>query len=86
MNELTEEDKYLLSKGIDPYYDGATQPIPMDSTDDELLKVLAARDEFKRMQYKNLGGGDMYYEMQQPTPDRRKMEDALLMEMINEGY
>ena len=86
MNDLSPEDQYLLSKGIDPFYDGATQPMSMESTDDELLKALAARDEFKRMQYQKLGGGDMYHEMQQPAVDRREMEDALLMEMINEGY
>lgn len=86
MNDLSPEDQYLLSKGIDPFYDGATQPMPMESMDDELLKVLAARDEFKRMQYQNLGGGDMYHEMQQPARNREDLEDALLMEMINEGY
>lgn len=86
MNGLSAEDQYLISKGIDPFSDGATQPMPMESTDDELLKALAARDEFKRMQYQKLGGGDMYHEMQQPAADRRELEDALLMEMINEGY
>lgn len=86
MNGLSAEDQYLLSKGIDPFSDGATQPMPMKSTDDELLKALAARDEFERMQYQKLGGGDMYHEMQQPAVDRRELEDALLMEMINEGY
>ena len=86
MNNLSAEDQYLLSKGIDPFSDGATQPMPMESTDDELLKALAARDEFKRMQYQKLGGGDMYHEMQQPAADRKELEDALLMEMINEGY
>ena len=86
MNGLSAEDQYLLSKGIDPYQGEATQPKSEESTDDELLKALAARDEFKRMQYQKLGGGDMYHEMQQPAADRREMEDALLMEMINEGY
>lgn len=86
MNGLSGEDQYLLSKGIDPYYDGATQPMSMESTDDELLKALAARDEFKRMQYQKLGGGDMYHEMQDPALNRQEMEDALLMEMMNEGY
>ena len=86
MNDFSPEDQFLLSKGIDPFYSGATQPMSEESTDDELLKALAARDEFKRMQYQKLGGGDMYHEMQQPAADRREMEDALLMEMINEGY
>ena len=86
MNNLSAEDQYLLSKGIDPFSDGAAQPMSVESTDDELLKALAARDEFKRMQYQKLGGGDMYHEMQEPTPNREDLEDALLMEMINEGY
>lgn len=86
MNKMSLEDQYLLSKGIDPYYSGAPQPMSMESADDELLKALAARDEFKRMQYQKLGGGDMYHEMQQPAPNREDLEDALLMEMINEGY
>lgn len=86
MNDLSPEDQYLLSKGIDPYQGEALQPMSMESTDDELLKALAARDEFKRMQYQKLGGGDMYHELQNPTPNREDLEDALLMEMMNEGY
>lgn len=86
MNNLTEEDKYLLSKGIDPFYSGAAQPMSMESADDELLKALAAKDEFNRQQYQKLGGGDMYYELQDPAPNREDLEDALLMEMLYEGY
>lgn len=86
MNDLSPEDMYLLSKGIDPFSDGATQPMSMESTDDDLLKALAARKEFERMQYQKLGGGDMYYEMQDPATDRRELDDALYMEMMNERY
>ena len=86
MNDLTPEEKYLLSKGIDPFSDGATQPMTIGSTDDELLKALAARKEYERMQYQKLGGGDMYYEMMDPEPNRKELEDALFMEIMNEGY
>lgn len=81
MMDYSDEDKYLLSKGIDPYAEGITQ-----EADDEVMRAILARDEFKRMQYQKLGGGDMYHEMQQPAINREEMEDALLMEMINEGY
>ena len=81
MNDLSPEDQYLLSKGIDPFAEGITQ-----EADDEVMRAILARDEFKRMQYQKLGGGDMYHEMQQPAPNREELEDALLMEMINEGY
>lgn len=47
MNNLSEEDMYLINQGIDPFYDGPTQPMPMEQTDDELLKALAARKQYK---------------------------------------
>lgn len=86
MNGLSGEDQYLLEQGLDPYYDGPTHPMSMEETDDELLKILAAREKYKKMNQQYPAGTDMYYEMQQPTSDREELEDALLMEMINEGY
>lgn len=81
MMNLSEEDKYLLSQGIDPEYDGATRQMPLNSTDDELLKAMAAREQFKRQQYPV--GSDMYYEMRDPR-NPHVADDALLMEMLYE--
>ena len=86
MMNLNEEDLYLAEQGIDPFGEG-TQP----QADDDLLQALSAREQFKRKQKEkqqimNLGGGDMYYEMQQPAPNYKQLEDDLIMELLNEGY
>lgn len=76
MMNLSEEDKYLLSQGIDPFGEGITP-----AADDELLKAMAAREQFKKQQYPV--GSDMYYEMQDPR-NTQAADDALLMEMLYE--
>ena len=82
MMNLSEEDMYLIEKGIDPFGEG-TQP----QANDDLLQALNAREQFKRkQQIMNLGGGDLYYEMQQPAPNYEQLEDDLLMELLSEGY
>jgi hypothetical protein len=76
MMDLSEEDKYLLSQGIDPFGEGITP-----AADDELLKAMAAREQLKKQQYPV--GSDIYYEMRAPR-NTQPADDALLMEMLYE--
>lgn len=64
-NNLESEEILLAKMGIDPFADGATQP----SMDDPLYNIIMQRaiKESLQNKYNRLGGGDMYYEMNDPN-------------------
>ena len=83
MNNLTQEDLYLIQQGIDPFSDGARNPNEVIEAEDELFKALAAKEAFRKQQIPV--GTDLYYELNDPSLNQNN-EEELLMEMLNDRY
>ena len=83
MNNLTQEDLYLIQQGIDPFSDGARNPNEVLEAEDALFKALAAKEKFRKQQIPV--GTDLYYELNDPTLNQDN-NDALLMEMLDDRY